>query len=247
MKSTTAFLKLGSDIVSAGASMSLANFIGGPEGVTLASLSAPVIQNLFKTHTEHAIVIARNLREETRLSFVLFKSINEIEKRLVNGDSIREDDFFEKKEFGRSSADELLDGILSTSIKEYQEKKLSLLSNFSVNMLFDINLDKDFGIHLIKEAESLSYRQFCLIAIFYKRDDFIGDERVIITRKDVLLEILNLGTKGLLKTGFEPNVISTDARSIKRNEGSTSHFYHMFGLDEIPEEDLMQVMEQINP
>lgn len=84
---------------------------------------------------------------------------------------IRQDDFFNKIN-ERSTADEILEGILLSAQREHQEKKVQFYGNLIANIAFDPSIDREQANFLIKLDESLSYRQICLLSLFVNKDKY---------------------------------------------------------------------------
>jgi len=122
---------------------SLAGFaVAGPMGAVGGSIlgnsvgnaSAPLIELAF--HRVSADFVQRQLshREEGRIVTVLDQVVKKIETNFSSGLSVRDDGFFTDDKHDRSSADEIFEGVVLASQREYQEKKILFLGLTQLGM-----------------------------------------------------------------------------------------------------------------
>jgi hypothetical protein len=64
----------------------------------------------------------------------------------------------------RSSAEELLEGVILAAQRESQERKVRFYGYLYSNLVFDPTVDRAHGNYLIRLLDRLSYRQVCLLA-----------------------------------------------------------------------------------
>lgn len=156
---------------------SLAGFaVAGPMGAVGGSIlgnsvgnaSAPLIELAF--HRVSADFVQRQLshREEGRIVTVLDQVVKKIETNFSSGLSVRDDGFFTDDKHDRSSADEIFEGVVLASQREYQEKKILFYGNLLANIAFHPEISRAQANLLIRLAEQLSYRQLCLLNLFAK-------------------------------------------------------------------------------
>lgn len=198
------FLKKGSEI-SGGAIGGAIGLIGGPIGAiaggSLGVLSAQLINEV--------IVRSFSARDQVRIAATSTFLFNGVAHRLQRGDKIRDDDFFDRKTYDRSNAEELFEGTLLKCANQFQEKKIKFISKIFEKTIFDNAISAETSNQLLVIAESITYRKLCIISFYGRREiDFIGE----VLMKDVyswypnikfsvneklliqdLLELINLG------------------------------------------------------
>ena len=161
-----------------------AEIVGGGIGATLGFLAGDPLTAAFSGAAGAAAVgILKNIgqefserqlspREDIRVGKVLAIAAWEIHQRLEKGESLRDDGFFDEKPTGRSEAKEVAEAIMLKSQREPQEKKILYMGYLSASIAFDSNISADMGHQLIKAAEELTYRQFCILKLAVVKDRF---------------------------------------------------------------------------
>ena len=161
-----------------------AEIAGGGLGATLGFLAGdPVTAGLFGAVGTAAVGILKKIghefserhlssREDFRVGKVLAIAALEIHQRIENGESPRNDGFFDKKSSGRSDAEEVAEAIMSKCQREPQEKKIEYMGYLLASIAFDPNISADMGHQLIKAAEELTYRKLCILKLAVVKDRF---------------------------------------------------------------------------
>ena len=161
-----------------------AEIAGGGIGAALGFLAGDPLAAAFSGAAGAAAVgILKNIgqefserqlspREDLRVGKVLAIATLEIHQRLKNGERLRDDEFFDKKPTGRSEAEEVAEAIMLKCQREPQEKKILYMSYLSASIAFDPNISADIGHQIIKAAEELTYRQFCILKLAVVKDHF---------------------------------------------------------------------------
>ena len=155
----------GAEIAGAAVGGALGFLAGGPIPAAGAEVIGVVIaKGATRLLTDYA---NRRLsrREQIRVGAAAAFALAAIRERLENGEKPREDGFFSEETKGRSSAEEIFEGVLQKSKNEHQEKKIKLLGNFFANVAFSPDVSVSEANHLLRIAESLTYRQMCLLAM----------------------------------------------------------------------------------
>lgn len=111
-------------------------------------------------------------QEDLRVGKVLVIAAQEIHQRRKNSENFRDDGFFDKQPTGRSDAEEVAEGILLKCQREPQEKKIPYMGYLLASIAFDSNISVDMGHQLIKVAEQLTYRQFCILKLVVVKERF---------------------------------------------------------------------------
>jgi len=171
---TKQLIETGTEIAGAAAGGALGFLAGGPltaagaavVGVAIAKGAEKLISDVANRHLSH--------REEVRVGAAAAFALSTIRDRLKEGDKPRDDGFFTNQIGNRSPADEIFEGILLKSKNEHEEKKIRLLGNFYANLAFSPEISAPEANHLLKVAESLTYRQMCLLTVFHNKLQMMG-------------------------------------------------------------------------
>ena len=103
-------------------------------------------------------------RQSKRITDVTEFALNEIRRRLEDGEKLRDDGFFDKT-IDISDAEEVFEAVLLKIRDEPEEKKIPYMGSLFANDCFDHGLDSGLLHFLCKEFESLTYRQLCIIKV----------------------------------------------------------------------------------
>lgn len=154
-----------------------ADLLGSLTGVSLAVIHNDVAGLLAGAaagpSVAHALRYGANLfvnrvlsgRERGRVGFVYGLAAHKIKERLDNGEKLRTDGFFVPDVTGRSPADEIAEAVLIAAQREHEERKLPYIANLLAFVAFTLAIDRATANQMIRLAESLSYQQFCLLAL----------------------------------------------------------------------------------
>lgn len=108
-------------------------------------------------------------RQEIRVGQVYLQASTLITTRVLSGETVRQDGFFE----GPGSAGyELAEGILLVARDTFEERKLPFLGNLVGNIAFASTIDPYTANFVLRLAERLSWLDLCLIAIFDDDEQF---------------------------------------------------------------------------
>ena len=123
-------------VVSAGIGMA----VGGPVGAVIGASVGTVIKEVYED------LLSRFLSKKERERVVLVTDIikEKLDENIKAGKAIRDDDFFTTSK-GRSSAEEIYEGVLIASQKEYEEKKLILLGRLYANIACDKSVNRQIS------------------------------------------------------------------------------------------------------
>lgn len=221
----------------------LGGLVAGPAGLILGGTSGVIVTRVFKRIGKEVKERVLGTREELRIGAAYTFAINRIIENQRQGRVIRGDDFFSEIEDDRSFSEEILEGVILTAQREYEEKKIRFLGNLYGNICTNELISKDQANSFIKMADTLTYRQFCMIALYFKKLNLTYTPSNIMVVKDtsfdIIAELTDLHQKGILLT---PKVsIEASGFSEKRyviTKGGIL-FYKMLGLDQIDENELI--------
>ena len=161
----TQFFNNYAEIVGSGIGGVLGFLAGDPITATFGSIGGTVaamaLKNIGQEFSERQLSPQENYRVGKVLAIATF----EIHQRLENGENLRNDGFFDEKPAGRSDAEEVAESIMLKCQRESQEKKIPYMGYLKADIAFDSNVSANMGHQLIKAAEELTYRQFCLLKL----------------------------------------------------------------------------------
>jgi hypothetical protein len=104
-------------------------------------------------------------REKVRVGGVIAIAAANIGERLRAGEKLRSDDFFNQRSSGRSSAEEVAENVLLTCQREAEERKVPYMGYLLSNLAFDSTISASMAHFITRTAESLTYRQLCILRI----------------------------------------------------------------------------------
>lgn len=134
--------------------------IGGPVGAAMGAITGGIVQI-------SADSLRRRIssRQTTRIGILLNSTKNTLSARLMNGETRRQDDFFEKNNGAYSHYEEMLEDLLRAVTETIEERKIP----FMANMLARFILSDDYQVYkmrdLIRRVEDLSFLQLKLLVI----------------------------------------------------------------------------------
>ena len=160
------YLSKGTEIAG-GAVGGAIGLIGGPAGAILGGALGTAITIGVKEF------ISRQLsnRQEVRIAASTAYLLNGVKNRIENGETIRNDSFFQQDE-ERSSAQELFEGVLIKCKEEYQEKKIQYVTKIFEKTIFDTNISPETANQILSIAEKYTYRKICIISFFNRKNEF---------------------------------------------------------------------------
>jgi hypothetical protein len=208
-------VEAGADITGNLAGSALGFLVAGPTGAFVGAAMSPVVKHMLGLATD---VIKRSIsvRETKRIGATLTFAAAKIREKLDRGQKLREDGFFDGDSTNRAPADEIADGVVMAAQREHEEKKLKFYGNLLANLAFTVGIDRGYSNFLLRTAESLSYRQMCLLALFvlkgsiqggglrqkdYRSVDPGSNVNVPLPTIPILYEIFDLYSRGLVSGG----------------------------------------------
>lgn len=232
----------------------------GPLGIVIGGASAPILTKTFKTIGVEIKERILGSREQIRIGAAYTFALNKIYENEKQGLTLRSDDFFIHKNESRAAAEEVLEGVLLLSQREYEEQKIKYLGNLYGNICSNSDVSREHANQLIKTTDSLSFRQICMLQLLKEKlveNQNLGTKlRKIddwkIDQIDVISEIRDLNHKGLL---FIPITYDggDNSKPIPLNNiqiTESGKFYcEMLSLSEIEREklDIVNVLTKIKP
>lgn len=145
-------------------------------------------------------------REEARVGAVLLSAAAEVRAQQAAGRRLRDDGLF-GNDTGRSDAEEIAEAAVLAAQRDPQEAKAPLIGKLLGRVQFDERVSAPLAHLLIREAEALTYRQLCCLALFTLnvRDSYSLPDHVSVgpdpldPRVGLLQEILDLWRRTMLQ------------------------------------------------
>ncbi len=159
------FIEPGSEIAGSVAGTALGLIAAGPTGAIVGAAVGPVVTRIFKRTCLDIYNRVSGHREKVRGGAAAAYALTTIAARIRRGDSIRDDGFFDS-ESKRSSADEILEGVILKSRNEHEEKKTRYYANIFSTAAFDARFTAEDLNYALVVAPQLTYRQLCLLQLF---------------------------------------------------------------------------------
>jgi hypothetical protein len=162
---------------------------------------------------------------------------------------VRADEFFCEQPNERSSAEEIAEGVLLAAQREHEERKLKFYSNLLANIAFRNDIDRALANALVKQAERMSYRQLCLLALFGQTERSDNLIRHItkndITKLVIVEELYNLFQQGIFKrpAANTPDVDAAIEHVMIEVTALGAVMYDLMELQGVSKEELSQITE----
>jgi hypothetical protein len=112
-------IEIGSEISGSIGGSVIGGLIAGPPGMILGGASGPIITNAFKSLGTEIKDRFLSPREGIRIGAVYAFAINKIKENENNGQILRNDDFFESAKDKRPASEEILEGTILSSQREF--------------------------------------------------------------------------------------------------------------------------------
>ena len=203
--------------------------------------------------------------QEQRVITVSALAVDYVEKRLKEGETLRNDGFFTEGTVYRSDAVEVVDSMFFMARDVPEKKKIPYLAKLIENASFDSQIHAGLVHFLCKQFESLTYRQLCIIKMIIENKyplslkssaetPWLTEEPVPLLSKNsmpTLVECVDLGYRGYIDFQQSP---PDDTRSgavallvphSMRYTVPAVQMYGRMGLESIPEEDVLPLAKSL--
>jgi len=157
--------EVGGSVAGAAVGAVIGTAVAGPLGAVGGALAGTVLEKGFQLVGTEIKKRVLSPREEQRVGAVYTYANQKINRNLVEGKMIRTDSFFDAIGKERPANEEILEGVLLTAQKEYEEKKLKYLGALYANLPFNEAVDSRMANMLIKIASELTYRQYVVLYV----------------------------------------------------------------------------------
>ena len=248
----------GSEITGSAVGGALGFVLGGPGGAAaggaLGVMTAKALNDVARRFL--------SAREEIRVGAAATYAITRIQAYLKDGRTPRSDSFFETDDSNRSKAEEIFEGVLLKAKNEHEEKKIRIIGNIFANVAFVQAFSINEANHLLKIAENLTYRQFCVLALFerkkelnltnLRKEDYRGIGKITFDTYSLLEEIYELIRMGLVfcqnekGDGNEFLLGGVDIKPDRLYLGEIGkRYYQMMGLVDVHTDDLLGIVKDL--
>lgn len=135
--------------------------VGGPGGAIGGSVAGVVVSKGLIEFADRLM----SKREFARVGGVISLVVIDINKRIEQGEALRQDGFFSADKIMRSNAEELFEGLLIKCRNEYEERKLAYVASIFVHAAFDSSISSAEANQALLLTEHLTYRQLVVLAL----------------------------------------------------------------------------------
>jgi hypothetical protein len=241
-------VETGAEISGSVAGSVVGGIVAGPAGMIIGGATGPLLSRALRQVANEIKERLISPREEIRIGAAYAFAINKLNENLNNGKQFRTD-IFEIKFNQRTDSEEIFEGIILNVQKEYEERKVKFLGNLYANICTNPIISKEHANQLIKTASSSSYRQLCILQLFYQRNTTALSSppsnrlhNYRIEKGDLIVEIRDLQQMGLLRVLSRLNDVDDNSSPILQEDISISHvgvlFCEMLSLSEINKGDI---------
>lgn len=252
-KDISELLDSGVEIAGGAVGGALGFFAGGPVGAAALGAAGAAAAKILKNIGQEVSERLLGPREKVRVGAVLAVAAAEINERIVSGEKIRTDGFFDEKPSGRSDAEEVAESVLLRSQREPEEKKIHYMGHLLSSVAFDPQINAHMAHQIIKAAEQLTYRQLCILKLAVTKQvwglrngDYQGQGSFSKELYQVLYECIDLYHRGFINFGGEVAFGPTDINPGKMAaQGLGADIYNLMRLVTIPEEDIAPIATQL--
>ena len=162
----------GTEITGGAAGAALGLLIGGPVGAVVGGAGGPMAAIALRNIGQEILERQLGSREKVRVGAAFTIAAEGIRQRLESGESLREDGFFDKKQTGRSDAEEVAESVLVKVQREPEEKKIQYMGYLIESIPFNPQIGVHMAHQLTKAAEQLTYRQLCILKLCVVKDHY---------------------------------------------------------------------------
>ena len=244
----------GADIASGAIGGALGFLAAGPLGAAVAGAGGVAAASALKKIGNEVSERFLGPREQVRVGGTLALAAEHIRDRLERGERVRTDGFFENHRKGRNDAEEVAESVLLRSQREAEERKIPYMACLIGNMAFESAISAQLAHHIIKAAELMTYRQFCIMKLIAVRknsplrnSDYRNQGKLDRSLYEVLSECFDLYQRGFINFGGEVAFGLTDVKpGSMRLQGVGADIFNHMALATIPPADVMPIAEQLS-
>lgn len=233
--------------VSSGIGAGIGVAVAGPIGAIGGAVVGGLLQGLFDWGIAELVERQLSDSEKRKVSSFLDLAQKKIQDKMNEGKKLRDSEFFDATENNRSSAEELLEGLLLTAQREYEERKIPYIANLYVNLCLDSSISLAVANSILKFAGELTYRELVILKCIT-----ICHSNANIHKKSAYnqvsgLEIISIATD--VYTLYQKGIVYTVSTNFLLGPGSINpsdlvvngvgaFIYQLMELQDLPHDDL---------
>ena len=234
-----------------GVGVVLGSLLSGPSGVATGGTIGGAVTMAVKAVGHDLSSRLLSPREQVRVGGVYALATAEIVARSQKGEEVRDDGFFSAGDGGRSAAEEVWESVLMKSQREPEENKLPYMAHLLANLAFDKKISAAMAHQMTKAAESMTYRQLCILQLSTTKEKFNlpkriqeGQDTLAKDLYQIIYEYYDLYNRGLIS--FEGTLAAT---LVDVNPGAATpqalgiDICNQMRLSSIPNEDFVPLVE----
>ena len=227
--------------------------LGGPEGAFVGGVLGTSVATSLQWLGAEVSSRLLGTREHQRIGYVFTLAASKIATRIENGEQVRQDGFFDDRSDGSSDAKEVWESILMKSQREPEELKLPYMANLLANLAFESRISANMAHQLIKYAESLTYRQLCIMKLIVvkdklelRSDDYRGHGDFSVELLQILYEYFDLYRRGFVNFGGEVAFGPSDVNPGKAVvQGLGAELFNLMRIHEINVDNVIPVAAEL--
>ena len=241
------------EVAGAAAGSAIGMLFGGPPGAIIGAGIGAATATTVKSIGHELSSRLLSPREQVRVGGVFTLAAADIVDRCRNGENVRDDSFFEHNTGERSDAEEVWESVLLKSQRESEEKKLPYMAHLLSNLAFNTEISAALAQQLSKAAESMTYRQFCILRLSVikerfnlRQDSYRGHNRFTKDLCQILYEYHDLYNMGMINFGRSAAISITDVKpGLTTSQALGFDVYKEMCLHLIPDDDIAPIAEQL--
>ena len=235
------------------ASTVIGTFVAGPAGAVVGGAIGATVTMAVKAIGQDLSLRVLSPREQARVGGVFTLAAAEIVERCRNGESVRDDGFFDAEGGARSDAEEVWESMLLKSQREAEEKKLPYMAHLLANLAFNAEISAAMAHQMTKAAESMTYRQLCILQLSankerfnLRQESYRGQGSFSKEQYQIIYEYHDLYNRGLINYGSTAAVALTDVNpSACTPQALGVDIYSQMRLFLIQDEDLEPIAAKL--
>lgn len=242
-------LQTAAETTGAGLGAAVGMLFGPGEAIAGAALGPPAVLMLKRVATEFAGRLSGQ-RERIRAGGAILFAAERLNVLTAEGASLRQDGFLQDLPDGRNAGREIAEGVVLAARDAFEERKVRHIGYLLANVAVDEHMDAGVAALALREAQTLSWRQYGLLAAVGRAERLslphreMGEASATWVAWGAMQELQSLHTEGYLRAPPRHTPI-TGARVVNldigeqglTNKGQLLHY--LLHLDAIPDADLL--------
>lgn len=257
----TEIINMGAEIVGGVATAAAGLVVAEPAGALGVAAGAPLVIRALRWAGHEVRERVLSHREQVRAGGALASAALELQKLLEQGEELRNDGFFQDDVSpGRTAAEEILEGVLVTAERSYEERKVPYLGKLYAGIAVDASIDPAAANYLLAVGASLTWMQYVTLNVIAQnfdgrlqlRESMFPEEGQSTDMVALAHQMLDLAQRGFLlqkRPGQEQSELILDAPHIVpaylKIQGFGFQFWRLAQLSDMPQSDWMPVARML--